>query len=80
MQLTKESKTQGETTSRIKEWEGTDMILNLNFSKNVNIIHLLIQKIFTEHLLCAGYYFSHQRSGREQKGQKLNSFLNGIYI
>lgn len=44
--LTKESKTQGEITSRIKEWEGTEVILNLNlnFSKNVNVIHLLIQK------------------------------------
>lgn len=44
--LTKESKIQGEVTSRIKECEGREVTLNLNlhFSKNVNVIHLLIQK------------------------------------
>lgn len=43
--LTKESKTQGEITSKIKEWEGTEVFLNLslNFRKNVNVIHLLFQ-------------------------------------
>lgn len=30
--LTKESKTQGEITSKIKEWEGTEVFLNLSLN------------------------------------------------
>ena len=78
--LTKESKTQGKITSRIKGWEGTEVILNLNlnFSKNVNVIHLRFQK----YLLRIYYVLNTILATKdlaENKRDK-NSFVNRVYI
>ena len=78
--LTKESKTQGEITSRIKEWEGTEVILNLNlnFSKNVNVIHLLFQKYLLSIYYVLNTILATKDMAENKRGK--DSFLNGAYI
>ena len=70
--LTKGSKAGEERTNRMQvEWERREMILNLNldFTKNVNVIHSFSHsKIFNEHLLCAKHYF--REYIREEKREK----------
>lgn len=77
--LTKESKIWGEITGRKNEREVVILSLNVDFSKNVNVIYLLID---SKYLLSICYVPNTilDISDVSENKRDENSFLKSIYI